>query len=183
MIPRPLGVVVLALAGAGALAWALSSWSEARAAAHGAAADLAACQSLEQEILALREQPRQAQAAALESPEMARRIEQAAQKAGIDKRNLERIAPQEPHRVKESVFLETPTQIKLDHVTLGQLITFLHTLNVIGDGARDLRVDAVRMNAPRGGGGGGGGESDNTWTTEITVCYLVYAPKTEPTVH
>jgi len=165
--------------------WSLLAWQSARHQAATAAADLQTCQTLERQITLLRDQPRQAQAAALQQPEMARRIEKAAQQAGIDPRNLERIAPEEPRRLGDSVYLESPTQITLSHATLGQVVGFLHNLAGGGGGGAggggDLRVQSVRLGAPRGSDGAGGG-AGSTWRAEITVSYWVYAPKTTPVV-
>jgi len=173
-------VAALSVAGLAAFLGSVAAWESARSMTLRAAADLDACAALERQISVLRDLPRQAQAAALQQPEMARRIEKAAQQAGIDARNIERIAPEEPRRVGESVYLESPTQIVLAHATLGQLITFLHTLSAGTSGAEvaggDLRVQAVRLGAPRGG------EAGNTWRAEITVSYWVYSPKTSGAV-
>jgi type II secretory pathway component PulM len=158
--------------GIAALMWSFTTWQSARARAESAATDLATCKTMERQITTLRDQPRLAQAAALQQPDMARRIEKGAREAGIDPSNIERIAPDEPRRLGDTVYLDSPIQITLAHVNMSQLVALLHGLSAnTGLAGSELRIQSIRLGAPRSGA------ADNSWRAEIVVSYLVYSPK------
>lgn len=165
-------ISVAVVTGVAAILWSYSSWQSSKERAESAANDLVICNTLERQISQLRDQPRQAQAAALLQPDMAKRIEKGARDAGIDLSNIERIAPEEPRRLGETVYLESPIQIALAHVNMSQLVNLLHGLSTgSGSAGGELRIQSIRLGAPRTG------DADSTWRAELLVSYLVYSPK------
>jgi hypothetical protein len=161
--------------------WSYSFAADGKRAAVIADGDLAACQTMAPQIRSLRNTPLMAQAQALQQPDLNQRIERAATAAGFGPGSIDRISPDEPRRLPDSVYKEVPVQVPVRGVTLRQLALFLHRLTqdpaASGEantgkqgGSGTLRVHAIRLVAPRGE------ETGDRWRAEITLTYLIYAP-------
>lgn len=124
-------------------------------------------QTLVRRLEQLKQRPALAGSDELELAELSRLIEQAARDAGIPLDRLVRIWPEQPQRVRDSVYLEKPTQILFRGVTLRQFTTFLHGISHAGTG---LRIKSLRITAPRDE------PESETWIVEATLTYLIYAP-------
>src|SRR5688572_26022647 len=123
MTRREFGLM-LACVAAGLLT--LVSWSGYRlAAAKDAAAEsargLADCQRHAANIEALRGGPAAAGATEPAADELNRRVERAAQTAGLPQGAVARIDPEPARRVGDTPYRESPTQVRLRRVTLRQL--------------------------------------------------------------
>ncbi|MBE3068812.1 MAG: hypothetical protein IMZ66_01110 [Planctomycetes bacterium] len=160
-------VAVLALAVAWA-AWSLTRLAEARAAAEGAAHDLATCRRLEGDILHLRARPATAADRERQSAEVTAPIEKAAREAGLAGDRLVRISPEPAQRVGETEYLEKPTRVLLKNVTLKQLARMAY---VLGTPPTGLDLKSVRLTAPSRDA------SDGTWSAELVFVYLIYEPR------
>ena len=165
-----------------ALAWCYLRLADARASASGAAQDLADCRALASRIESLRRLPTVAGATELGAADLSRQIEQAAKLADFPEGSVERIEPEPARRVGETNYREVATQVRLRHVTLRQVFTFLHALcaadtsatpssNGIDRSASGLRLRNIRLSAPRGE------ETADRWTVESTLTYMVYSPR------
>lgn len=173
------GAVQAVLLAAGLLAAAGWCWrycAQGQEDAQLSGQEAAECQRLVQRILALRKRPSVAGSEKLESAELSRRIEQAAKSAGIDPTtSLVRIVPESPRLLGDGPYLEAPTNVQLRGLTMQQLFTFLHQLSS-SDAAlstRDLRLSAPREATQQTA-------TDTTqecWEVELTICYLIYAPR------
>lgn len=132
-----------------------------------AKAELIQCQSLAARIIALNDRPAVAGPTELLANEITQKIEQAAQKAQIDANQIVRIWPEPTRRIGNSVYKEKNTRVLLRHVTLPQLLPFLHAFNA-SDAA--LRVMSARISAPRDQ------QVGDLWILEATLTQLVYDP-------
>ena len=150
-----------------ACGWSYAQLAAAREGKLAVEADCREGQRLAGELRQMQSQPALASGAERQAEELARQIEAANQKAGIDPRNLISIRPEPAQRVGESVYKAKPTQVQLKNVTLQQLAGFLYALT--GPGSQ-LAAPSLRVTAPR--------EADTleTWTAEVTVSYLLYDP-------
>ncbi len=135
-------------------------------AARRAAEDLAACRRLAKDIRALRTEPKVASIEAMGVQELGACVEAASRRAGFAPDALQGIFPQAPRRVGASPYLQKPTALSLQNVTLVQLGTFLHHLTA----ETGLSVQDVRLRIPHGA------EEGRTWNVETTVLSLIYAP-------
>lgn len=174
------GTIVVALLAA--VAWCCMRLTDARASASAAAQDLADCRALAARIESLRRLPAVAGTAELGASDLSRQIEQAARVAEFPEDSVERIEPEPARRVGETNYREVATQVRLRHVTLRQVFTFLHALcstadtpsmaaNAAGRSASGLRLRNIRLSAPRGE------ETADRWTVESTLTYMVYSPR------
>jgi hypothetical protein len=168
---------MIAVASLAAVAWSSMRLTDARASASAAAQDLADCRALADRIESLRRLPAVAGAAELGASDLSRQIEQAAKVAEFPDDSVERIEPEPARRVGETNYREVATQVRLRHVTLRQVFTFLHALcadalsNALGRSASGLRLRSIRLSAPRGE------ETADRWTVESTLTYMVYSPR------
>lgn len=159
---------LLALMLLGIAGWSYRHLDQQRRVAREASADLAEVQRFAQQIRAMRQRPAVAGSREMELNELTQRIERAAEEAQIAASSLVRIWPQPARRAGDSPYKEKPTQILLRHVTLEQLVGFLHHLSE-GEGS-NLTVQRLRIVAPRHN------EHGDRWTVETTVTYLIYSP-------
>lgn len=143
--------------------------AKAHRAALAAAEDFGQCQRLVHRLEVLSRKPALAGDAEPQLVELTRRIEQAAEAALLAPNTLQRITPEAPRRLGDSVYKEKPTQLLLRQVSLRQLTTFLHGLAAQDAG---LEVRSVRLSASREQ------ETADVWSAEVTVAYLIYAPPT-----
>jgi hypothetical protein len=174
------GMIAVALLAAAA--WCCTRLADARASASAAAQDLDDCRTLAAQIESLRRLPAVAGAAELGTSDLSRQIEQAAKIAEFPEDGVERIEPEPARRVGETNYGEVATQVRLRHVTLRQVFTFLHALCAAADNASTtsnssarsmsgLRLRTIRLSAPRGE------ETADRWTVESTLTYMVYSPR------
>ncbi len=169
---------------AGALVLTVFAYIElrsARAAASAAVANHVVCEQLAGEITKLAGKPSHVTFEAASATDVARRIEAAAQFAQLPPRCVVRIEPQPARRVGETAYKEQATRVELRDVSLKQLIEFLHHLHS-GESvfnAKSLRLAAAPQSntiAPNGTASA----STETWLVELTLTYLIYAPKNPP---
>ena len=144
--------------------------AQQRDAAQLAAEDLAACQNLAREIAALRDKPGAAANEAAGTQELGKRIESASAQAGLGPKAIKGIFPQTALRLADSPFMQKPTSLAMQEVSLAQLASFLCYLT---EGS-DLSVSDLRLLSPRGDA------ADNAWDAEATVTYLICAPAGKP---
>lgn len=146
-----------------------ATMASARRAASVAAEDVGRCSELAARIKQLRDRPTLAGAAQLRVDDLAGLVERAAATAGIQLQSVVRISPESGRRVGDSVYVEHPTQLQLANVTLRQLVDCLYAL--VGE-TPALGVRSIRIVAPRDSD-----ENGDRWTAEVSVSYLVYAPR------
>jgi len=147
--------------------WAYGRYTVAKADAVRACADLAVCRSIASRIQGSRNKPNLAEAQELQLAVLARQVELAAKAALIAPDRVARIWPEPARRVEDTVYKEKPTQILLKDVSMRQIVVFLHTLTTSTSGlwAKSLRLSASR-----------GPEIQDSWSAEVVVTYLIYAP-------
>jgi hypothetical protein len=155
-----------------AVAWSWFWLNASRQAAAGAAADLSACRDSATRIESLRRRPLVAGSHDVGATDLSRRIETAAGDAGMAEGGLDQVEPGPARQVGDTSYRETPTRVRLRHVSLPQLFAFLHALAADGQGGPGLRLAALRLSAPAGE------EAGDYWNTEATLTYWVYDPKT-----
>lgn len=158
-------LLVLAATWAG---WGLLRLAGARAAAEGAAHDLADCRRLGQEIGRLRDRPAAASDRERQSAEVTAPIERAAREAGIPAERIARISPEPAEREGESDYNRKPTRVLLKNVTLRQVA---HVVHALGAGPAGLGLESVRLTAPSRDA------TEGTWSAELVFVYLVYEPR------
>jgi len=112
--------------------------------------------------------------AGVEDPELNRRLRAAATIAGVPN-ELVSIDPGPARQVRDTDYDETVVFLRLDNVTLRQLVTFLHQLS---DKDKALRTKMLQL-APSAQTGivrpivAPGGE---LWTADVTLAYLSFSP-------
>lgn len=151
-----------------ATAWSVQVMLADRAAANGAAADLAECRQLATSIEALRHKPRIAAAEDIGAVMLGQRITTASQQAQLPQQALDGIFPQSARRMGNSPYAQKPTTLVLRDVTLAQLVKFLYHLT---EGESGLTVRDLRLRAPRGETAGA-----EQWDAEATITCLIYQP-------
>ena len=162
-----LAVLVIA---AGLAAVFAFSWEDRR---HEAAAasveDLAICRQKIADLVKWDVGPGSDAPLTADNPELNRRVHAAAVDAGVPD-SLASIDPGQPHQLKETDYSETLVFLRLNEVTLRQLITFLHQLS-----AHDasIRTKSVELGIPPGQPANSSGD---TWTADVTLAFLTYAP-------
>lgn len=118
----------------------------------------------------------------LETTLVAQLIEHAADRAQISRQALDRVWPRPSRRIDDGPYQQKSTQVVVREVTLPQAVTFLHHLT---DGPRKLRVDGLRLSAPRDAMNGdrdSPGSTPETWMLEATISQLIYNPAPAPRV-
>jgi hypothetical protein len=133
-----------------------------------ATADATACLQLASQIRGLRQRPRKIESQQVQQPQLAKRIETAGTLAGIPLSAFSRIDPESPRRLGDTAYEEMPTQLSLRSVNLRQLVSLLYNLSTDD---LNLNVKQIRLSAPRGT------EAQDLWNAEVTLTYLIYAPK------
>jgi len=118
--------------------------------------------------------------AGVDDPELNRRLRSAATIAGVPN-ELVSIDPGPARQVRDTDYDETVVYLRLDNVTLRQLVTFLHQLS-----SRDkaLRTKSLQLAPPAPTGiarpqvatTGAKPESGEPWTADVTLAYLSYSP-------
>lgn len=149
-------------------AWFYGYLADSYAVAQAAADDAARCVQLAVEIRDLQQQPSLAQLQELQLQELTQRIERAAQQSNITLENLIRIWPEPAKRVGDTPYKRKPTQVLFHSVTLPELVGFLQQLSTQDAGPQ---VTRIRLTAPHDE------ETGDRWSAEVTLTYLIYAPK------
>jgi hypothetical protein len=146
------------------------SWEGKR---HDAAAaslqDLVVCQQKIADLVKWDVGPSSDAPLTADNPELIRRLRTAATEAGVPDA-LASIDPGQPHQLKDTDYSETLVFVRLNGVTVRQLVTFLHELS-----ARDasVRAKSVELGMPPGQAPDAG----DTWTGDVTLAFLSYAPR------
>ena len=156
--------------------WFSGYLADSRATAQAAIDDARQCARFVADIRNLRHQPSLAESQELQLQELTQRIESAAKQSRISLDSLVRIWPEPAKRVGDMPYKRKPTQVLFHRVTLPDLVGFLQHLSNQDAGPR---VTRIRLTAPRGQ------EMGDQWSAEVTLTYLIYAPKItryDPTV-
>jgi hypothetical protein len=112
-----------------------------------------------------------------DDPELNRRLRTAAVAAGVPDQ-LSSIDPGQPRQIPQSDYSETLVFLRLNSVTLRQLVTFLHGLSAADS---SVRTKSLELAPPAAGvqpvAGGETGAPDDQWTADVTLAYLTYSPR------
>jgi hypothetical protein len=136
-----------------------------------ASKNVVACRELAARIRQLQIGPRRAELKSRSETELSRKIETAAQTAGLPANHIVRIEPGEPRRVADSDYKDQATDVELRPVTLKELIAFLDAI------ASDtgVQVNFVWLSSP---------DQEATtapamepWNVQMTLTNLIFAPK------
>lgn len=152
-----------------AAGWSTSRMFDQRATARAAAADLAECRRIAANIASLRKQDSVAQAdgdADAQERDIAQRISDAAQKAGLAGEWNQGITHTRAVQVGETPYKRKPAELVTRGLTLAQLTALMHELTYDSP----LTVSELRLNTPRGEDPG------DRWDADITLSFLIYAP-------
>jgi len=95
-------------------------------------------------------------------------IETVAKDAGIAGQKIVRISPLPPQRLADSPYKEKPTLVRLEDVTLRQLVTFAHDLSAA---KTHLVAKSINIRAPQAEDAG------ELWIAEVELTYLIYQPR------
>ena len=183
---RRILLYVLLLAGLlGSMLWyAYGRMERARGDYRAAASQLDEARRLTREIVSLHGGERVAGDSEVAEGELTRRIESAADAAGIPPSQIVRIDPASARRVGDSSYQSKPTRIQVRDVTLVQAATFLQTLIDRGgeEDGTGLEAMTLRLSASRNAAGEGtaGVTDSGLWGLDATVSYLIYAPRPSP---
>ncbi len=148
--------------------WFNGHLADSRAAARAAVDDAQQCARFVADIRSLRHQPSLAESQELQLQELTQRIETAAKRSRISLDSLVRIWPEPAKRVGDTSYKRKPTQVLFHRVTLPDLVGFLQQLSAQDAGPQ---VTRIRLTAPRGQ------EAGDQWSVEVTLTYLIYAPR------
>ena len=130
--------------------------------------DTVRCGQLARQIRALRTQPTRVQSQELQNTEFSQRIETAAKKAGIARQNLIRITPDPARQIDRTPYKRKPTRVSFNRVTMPQLVAFLLELS-----AEEAGPEVTRLRLTEAGTN----NNKEVWIAEVTLTYLIYAPK------
>ena len=155
-------LVLLAAVAVWSTCWMLTQ----RARAQAASEELNECRALAETVRRRRLRLTAADDEAMASQELSRRINQALRQARLRQEALKSKDPKMARREAGSPYLLMPTALVLQNVSLREVATFLHVLTEDSPlKVRDLRLRGVRDEA-----------TEDVWTADVTVTYLVYAP-------
>ncbi len=165
MSERQTKLLVLLLLIAGVCAWiSCSRLERLRESAQTAQRDLDVCRGY------LRDLASTGNAAtltgAVDASELNRRLREAADAAHISDK-LVSVEPAQPQRIENSDYRELPVFLRLESVSLGQLVAFLQQLGGSDAGCRPKLVNLDP--AP-------GNPSPEQWSADVTLGYLLYSP-------
>ena len=143
-------------------------------AARAAALNLRECKELADEIVGLRRQPSKVSIEGQSATQLSKRMEEALRAAQMPSTCLVRVDPQPARRLKDSEFKEQPTGLELRSVTLRQLVQFLQKLE---SGEARLRISSLGLVATQKPLIGA---AEETWTAQVVLTSLIFAPKKIP---
>jgi len=111
-------------------------------------------------------------------PEFNRRLRSAATVAGIPDEVVS-IEPGVPRRIGETDFDQTLVSLRLNTVTLRQLITFLHQLSTRDPAVRAKILELSPPAEPAGSATAAveGLSADENWSADVTLAYLSFVPR------
>jgi len=148
--------------------WSALEALDQRARAQRAADQLAVSKVLAQQIRQLREKPEVATGGEIGPRQLGRKISLAADTAGIPAGAIQGVTPRPARRLGKSQYMEKPTTLKLQGVSLGQMAMFLYHISSDSSlSVRDLRLEG-RRSSP--------GQTDRLWNGQATITYLIYSP-------
>lgn len=149
--------------------WSWGRYAAARDRAAAARESTAAVEALAESIEGLRRQPTMG-VQALADTQLTAMLEASARAAGFDPESvILSIRPQPDRRVENTPYRQKTTELRLQRLTLRQLVRFLYDLSSRNPG---LRVDGLQLSSPAGEGPAA------TWTVDpLTLSYLIYAPQ------
>jgi len=165
-------LVLLVLCGAGLAVFALLRLGSARDEADRSQRDLAVCRADLADVAHWRAGRTTAAPVNSADPELNRRLSAAAVAAGISG-ELASIEPGQPARVRQTDYTETPVYLRLNAVTLRQLLTFLTDLSAHDAAMRPKAIELAPPAAPPANQP----PAPELWTTDVTLAYLTYAPR------
>jgi hypothetical protein len=161
-------LLVTLLIGAVACGFAYARLRNNRDAAGAAREDVLKSKAALDEIIDASSGGARAASANLDQSELNRRLRDAAQTAGIAQK-LVSIEPGQPNRIPNADYNEMLVFLRLEPVSLKQLVTFLHEL---GTSDRSCRARNIELRTPTE-------NSADTWSADITMAYLIYSPREE----
>lgn len=152
-------------------AWAYFGMQATRQAAVESTEQLKACKKLAETIKQLREKPLQASTNLRSVAQLARSIEESAEKAKIPLEQVIRIAPRKARRVEKTLYKEQLTQLELSNVTFRQLATLLHIISKEDPGTciTEIRLHAPRLIPEKN-------QKNEVWNAEIALTSLLFVP-------
>jgi hypothetical protein len=169
-----LGLLLLA---AGMLAaWGWSWQSRQRAAAEGSAADLAACKVALADLEHLGAAPASVAVAGGSDGDLNQPLRAAAVAAGIPD-ELASIDPGQPRQLPQADYSQTLVFLRLNSVTLCQLVTFLHTLSAQNASVRTKSIELAPAGEAASSVGSKEKEMVENWAADVTLACLNYSPR------
>jgi hypothetical protein len=165
--------LLLALLVAASLAAGLGySWQDKqRSAAALAAQDLAVCRANIVDLVRWNSGSASGPAPAASSPDLTVRLHIAATEAGMPDQ-IASIDHGQQRQLQDTDYAETLVLLRLNAVTIRQLVTFLHQLS---EHDASVRAKSVGLGLPTGQGADSAGD---TWAADVTLACLTYAPRT-----
>jgi hypothetical protein len=164
-------LVLVLLCAAVFLIFAMLRLAGARDDAAGSTGDLVICRADLADLARWRARRTTAAPLSAADPELNRRLSAASVAAGIPG-ELASIEPGQPNRVHDSDYTETPVYVRLEAVTLRQLVNFLSALTASDAAVRPKSIELATPAAPPANASVG-----ELWTTDLTLAYLTYAPR------
>jgi len=124
------------------------------------------------EIRQWKASPGRAAAVSADTPELTRRLRQAATAAGLAE--PPGIEPESPKPIGNSDYSEMALDLRFEPLTLRQLSTFLHTLAKIDPSSR---AKAIELSTPDQPATTLGKPAEELWRADVAVGYLTYTPR------
>ncbi|MFG0250497.1 MAG: hypothetical protein ACF8OB_16550 [Phycisphaeraceae bacterium JB051] len=132
------------------------------------------CQQIAQAIDEIR-QKAQTMEPADEMSSLVQHIQSAASQAGMPMQHVQRIRPSSARRIGQSPYVQKPTQLSLQDVTLKNAVSFLHQLSST---QADMQIKSLRMTAPRLQQGViANATTSETWNMEVGLASIAYVPQ------
>jgi hypothetical protein len=165
--------LLIALLVAASLAAGMSySWQDKqRSAAALAAHDLGACRANIADLVRWNSVSASGSTPAASSPDLTIRLHTAATEAGMPDQ-IASIDHGQQRQLPDMDYAETLVLLRLNAVTIRQLVTFLHQLS---EHDASVRAKSVGLGLPAGQGADSVGD---TWAADVTLSCLTYAPRT-----
>lgn len=134
-----------------------------------AAQNLQQCRQIAEQIQKLQSAPVQASVDGKTMNTLSTTISKAAEVAEIPESAIKRKDPQALRRIGKTSYLEQPTQVKLDKVTLEALVAFLCEIAYSED---NLKTTSLRLSAPRSKPKK---DEPETWSAEVILTHLIFS--------
>jgi hypothetical protein len=172
-MPNPKRTILLVLLLAAAAAGAGAAWSRldsGRSRADASRDDLSACRA---KFAAIDSISAMTGAATADEATIDRRLARAAA-AALSDQQLASTDVISSARAGDSNFTQTIVSLRLDAVTLKQLVGFLTELSAGDNAVRTTDIDLTPPQTARPAGA----EAGDRWTADVTLVYLAFSPKT-----